>query len=70
MNIAKEIRRIRKAAGLTQKELAKKIKRDRSMVAHYELGDSIPPGDILLKIWSLKDVSLPTMQSTHDTDLP
>jgi len=55
-NIAKEIRRIRKAAGLTQSELAKKIKRDRSLIAHYEAGDSIPPGDILLKIWDLKEV--------------
>jgi len=53
-NIAKEIRRIRKAAGLTQKELAKRLKRDRSMIAHYEAGDCIPPGDILLKIWELK----------------
>jgi len=56
MNIAKEIRRIRKAAGLTQLELAKKIKRDRSIISHYEAGDCIPPGDILLKIWSLKDM--------------
>jgi transcriptional regulator with XRE-family HTH domain len=50
MNIAKEIRRIRKELKLSQGALAKIIRRDRSTITHYERGDAVPPGDILIKI--------------------
>jgi len=37
--IAETLIRIRKEAGLTQRSLAKKLEREHSFVAHYELGE-------------------------------
>jgi len=37
--IADHLVSIRKKTGMTQRELAKKLKREHSFVAHYELGE-------------------------------
>jgi transcriptional regulator with XRE-family HTH domain len=37
--ISQRLMEIRSEAGLTQRALAKKLSRERSLVAHYELGE-------------------------------
>lgn len=37
--ISQKLTELRKKAGLTQRELAKKLGREHSFVAHYELGE-------------------------------
>lgn len=50
MSLAKNIVRARKAAGLTQADLAKKLKKSRSSVNEYESGAHEPKLDLLIKI--------------------
>lgn len=54
MNIGTYIKEIRNRLGLTQKQLAKKLGKERCTIANYEVGRAIPPGDILLKIQELE----------------
>lgn len=42
MSFAENFRNARKAAGLTQQQVAEALDLDRSAVAHYEIGDSMP----------------------------
>lgn len=57
MEISKYIKKLRSKLGLTQKEFADKIGKDRSSIANYETGRAIPPGNILLKIQELESQS-------------
>lgn len=54
MKISNYIKVIRSKLGLTQRELANRIGKDRSSIANYETGRAIPPGDVLLKIQALE----------------
>jgi transcriptional regulator with XRE-family HTH domain len=57
-SIGENIKRARKAAGLTQQQLADKIEKGFSTVQKYELGLVSPPLDILGKIAEALDFSL------------
>ncbi len=47
------IKGTREGLGLTQKELARKLKIKRYNLAKYERGLSMPSGDLILKIQNL-----------------
>lgn len=51
--IANYVKKVRKAKGLTQNQLACLLGLKRAAVTQYELGRNIPPGDVLLKIQAL-----------------
>ncbi|WP_434642685.1 helix-turn-helix transcriptional regulator [Thermoanaerobacterium thermosaccharolyticum] len=51
--VRKKLREIRKNAGLTQKEIAKKIGIDRASYANIELGKRDPSLEIAIKIANL-----------------
>ncbi len=52
MHYAEDIKRARKAANLTQKQLAEAINKSFSVVQKYELGITAPPVDVLQAIAS------------------
>lgn len=56
MSLAKNLVRAREKAGLTQADLAKKLKKSRSSVNEYEAGEHKPKLDVLLKIAHLTGV--------------
>ena len=49
-NIGSNILKLRKLRGVTQAQLAKKIKKDRSVIARYERGDVKVSVDVVLSI--------------------
>ena len=51
--IAQFIKRVRVKAGLTQKQFGDLIGKKRDVIAKYETGKAIPPGDVLLRIQSI-----------------
>ena len=51
------LRFLRQNAGLTQKDLASRIGASSGNVLKYELGETFPPMDLLLKIADFFDVS-------------
>ncbi|MCY9674577.1 helix-turn-helix transcriptional regulator [Bacillus safensis] len=55
--LGKRITSLRKQAGLTQEELAKKLNVTRSALSQYELGSRDPNYDLLIKIANFFDVS-------------
>jgi len=57
MKSQKFIKESRKKLNLTQKALANKLKIHRYNVAKYETGKSMPPGDIILSIMELLNLS-------------
>lgn len=50
MNIGEEIKKIRKEAGLSQKELGERLKVSQAMIAQYENGKRIPKVGTIQKI--------------------
>ncbi|MNW45652.1 HTH-type transcriptional regulator ImmR [compost metagenome] len=61
------IRGERKNAGLTQEELAEKLKKQRTNVANYEAGRVVPPGDVLKEMSSIFNVETDYILGVSDT---
>lgn len=57
-NFGKILRNLRKEEHLTQEDLSKIIKADRSSIANYERGERLPPIDSLILIANYFNVSL------------
>ena len=53
MKLNEFIKQLRKQLGLTQTGLGALIGKDRSTVAKYELGLTVPPGNVLLELQAL-----------------
>lgn len=58
MSLAKNIVLARQKAGLSQAELAKKLKKSRSSLCEYESGDHDPPLTVLRRIARVTGVQL------------
>ena len=58
MSFAENFKNARKAAGLTQQQVADALGLDRTAIAHYEMGDSMPNIKNLQKICKLFDVKI------------
>lgn len=68
MDVAINIQRARKAAGLTQAQLAEKIGKGFSTVQKYELGLTNPPIDVVRKIAEALGVPLADLVSQDASD--
>jgi len=66
--VNKNIRFLREKAGLTQKELAAKLKVNTPVIGSYEEGRSIPPVLVSIKIAQLFNVSLDTLLAKEIKD--
>lgn len=53
-----ELKRIRKAQGITQEELGKKVGYGRSMISAIELGDRVPSSKHVVKIAKVLGISV------------
>lgn len=51
--VADRLRKVRRARGLTQEELAEKASISPSSVFRYERGGKVPPGNMRLLAWAL-----------------
>lgn len=58
MNINEKISKLRKMSGLTQEQLAEKLKVSRQTISKWEKGISIPDWESMVKIRKLFSVSL------------
>ena len=58
MSFAENFKTARTKAGLTQQQVADALKLERSSVAHYEMGDSMPSSRNLNKICEILNISL------------
>lgn len=56
--VARNITRAREAAGLSQAELARRLKKSRSSVQEYEAGEHEPRLEVLKRIGKICGVSL------------
>lgn len=56
--LGKRIQELRKVAGLTQQELAKKIELSHPQIVRYETKDVQPPADVLKRIADVYGVSI------------
>ena len=56
MSFAENFRNARTQAGLTQQQVADTLGLDRSAVAHYEIGDSMPNARNIQKICELLNI--------------
>jgi len=56
--LGKRIQELRKNAGLTQQELAAKIKISHPQIVRYETKDVQPPADVLKKLADVLNVSI------------
>lgn len=52
-NLSEYVKSVRAALGLTQEAFSQLINKRRYVVADYETGRTIPPGNVLVKIQSL-----------------
>lgn len=66
MSVASNIQQARKAAKLTQAQLAEKIGKGFSTVQKYELGLAKPPIDVMQKIAEALDVPLTKLVASED----
>ena len=57
MSFAENFRSARLAANLTQQQIADELRLDRTAIAHYEKGDSMPNARIFQKICDLFIIS-------------
>lgn len=57
MSFAENFKAARTKAGLTQQQVADTLKLERSAVAHYEMGDSMPNSRSLNKICEILNTS-------------
>lgn len=55
--VGQRIRLQREASGMTQKMLAEKLNKKRSNIANYELGNVMPPGNIIRELADILGVS-------------
>ena len=68
-NFYKNIKSVRVAAGLSQRELAKKLNISNKTISAYETGRAVPPTTTLVKIAEITGVSVSDIIRTkHDTD--
>ena len=58
MSFAENFKNARKAAGLSQQQVADALKLDRTAITHYEIGDSMPNSRNLNAICDLLNISL------------
>ena len=58
MSFAENFKNARIKAGLTQQQVGDAIGLDRSAIAHYEMGDSMPNARNLQKICELMNITL------------
>ena len=58
MSLARNLVRARTRAGLSQAELARRLKKSRSSVNEYETGDHAPPLGVLSKIAKILKANL------------
>ena len=58
MSFAENFKKARKAADLSQQQIADKLGLDRSAIAHYEMGDSMPNARNLGKICEILNVPI------------
>lgn len=58
MSFAENFKNARKAANLSQQQIADKLGLDRSAIAHYEMGDSMPNARNFNKICELLNISI------------
>ncbi len=63
MSFAENFRNARLAANLTQQQVADALGLDRTAVAHYEMGDSMPNVRSLKKICELFNITLDELLS-------
>lgn len=77
LNTGEKIKQARKKAGITQKELGKKLKVSQAMIGQYESGKRKPKLETLDKIadalgadvWDLyEDFELKTVQHVHESE--
>ena len=64
MSFAENFRNARLAANLTQQQIADELGLDRTAIAHYEKGDSMPNARNLQKICDLFKVSFDELFKT------
>lgn len=57
MGFAENFKSARIKNGLTQKQIAEKLNIDRSSIAHYESGDSVPGTKNIQKICDMLNLS-------------
>jgi len=57
VEISEYIKAVRTVMGETQKDFAKRLGKDRTTITNYEAGRVIPPGDVLLRIQKLDDLT-------------
>ncbi|MDY6061593.1 MAG: helix-turn-helix transcriptional regulator [Oscillospiraceae bacterium] len=57
MGFAENFKSARIKNGLTQKQIAEKLNIDRSSIAHYESGDSVPSTKNIQKICDMLNLS-------------
>ena len=50
VNFGKKLKELRKGAGMTQEELAKKLGVTKSVVSYYELHERTPSPDVLVSL--------------------
>jgi Predicted transcriptional regulators len=65
--INKRIKSLRTECVMTQKELADKLRLTPKMISFYELGERVPPPDILLKLSDIFNVSVDYLLGKTDT---
>ena len=58
MSFAENFKAARKAANLSQQQIADELGLDRTAIAHYEMGDSMPNARNLNKICELLNISV------------
>ena len=56
MSFAENFKKARTQAGLTQQQVADVLDLDRSAIAHYEMGDSMPNARNIQKICELFNI--------------
>ena len=67
-NLSVTLRRLRKAIGLTQAEIAELLHVDRTSYAYYESGRTQPKNNTLIRIAYLYNISMDALLGI--TDLP
>lgn len=65
MNLAKKIKRLRQAAGLTPKQLAEKCSVPRYQISQWESGQAVPSADQLHILADIFNVSPAEFQDTE-----
>lgn len=63
MNISENIRNRRRAAGLTQKQLAERVDLSEQAIRMYELGKREPSADVINRIGEALDVAPESLRS-------